>query len=244
MNVCTAGGGEMHLINGEHVTVWGDSLGKGVVWNETRARYGYVEETAADIVQQKLGCTVDNRSKFGCTAPMGMKLIERDLAGRVTCDAALIEYGGNDCNFDWASIAAAPEGEHLPATSPDVFAQTIRCMVARIRQADIRPILMTLPPIHPERYFHFFVGDKLNGDNVLRWLGDVWQIYRYQELYSLMIADIARDMQVQLFDLRARCLAERDFIRRCLCEDGLHMNAAGQRFVGEQMCALALAANK
>ena len=233
----------MRTISGERVTIWGDSLGKGVVWNAARSRYGYAEETAVDIAKRQLGCEVENRSKFGCTAPMGLELIEHALHAHEACDAALIEYGGNDCNFDWASISATPEREHLPATLPETFQQTLHKIVDMLRGAGIRPILVTLPPIDPERYFRFFVGDKLNAANVLQWLGDVWQIYRFQEMYSLLIADVAREERVQLFDLRARCLAEKRFLRTCLCEDGLHMNAAGQRFAGEALIKLALEEN-
>ncbi len=224
----------------EHIVLWGDSLGKGVVWNAERARYGYAKLSAASIVERKLCCIIDNRSKFGCTAPMGMELIRQGLTSALTCDAAIIEYGGNDCNFNWAEISERPNEQHRPNTLPEQFRNTLCGMVEMLRSSCIRPILMTLPPINAERYFRFFVGDTLNASSITDWLGDVWQIYRYQEMYSLMIIDVARSLHVQLLDLRSRCLAMPNFIHDYICADGLHLNEQGQVFAGEQLSALAL----
>ncbi len=231
----------MEVRQGERVILWGDSLGKGVIWNEQRGRYGYVSVNAVQVVAGRMGITIENRSRFGSTAPQGLELIERDIGHGLRADAAVLEFGGNDCNFDWACISAAPEAQHDPATPPERFLDTLRQMVATLRTHGIRPILMTLPPINAERYFHFLVGDNLNGDNILRWLGDVHRIYRFQEMYSSMAVRVARELNSELIDLRTRCLATPDFVTRLLCADGLHMNEDGQRFAGNEVTSLLLA---
>lgn len=230
----------METIEKETVMLWGDSLGKGVVWNGARKRYGYTDLPAAEVAAEKLGINIVNRSKFGITAPQGLAIMEHDLTNGVTCDAAAIEFGGNDCNFQWAEIAADPMRQHDPATLPEAFAKTLTSMVENLLDRHIRPILLTLPPINAERYFHFFVGDKLNGDNILRWLGDVQQIYRYQEMYSHMVEKVGEAFGVRILDLRMRCLNKWNFTTELLCEDGLHMTPEGQRFVGEQVAQLVL----
>lgn len=229
----------MQRIHDKRVLLLGDSLGKGVVWDAERARYGYAEQTAATVAQCRLGCSIDNRSRFGSTATAGCRLLDTALSSPPAYDAALLEFGGNDCNFDWAAISSAPDARHDPNTRPAQFADALQSMISRLRDAGIRPVLTTLPPIDPERYFRFLVGDRLNAENLLGWLGDVWQIYRFQEMYSLIIADIAHSMQVRLLDLRVRCLAVPGFIRDYICADGLHLNALGQQFAGEQLADLA-----
>lgn len=224
----------------ETVVVWGDSLAKGVVWNNERKRLGYSKATAADVAAKRLGIEIVNRAKFGYTAPQGLEMMERDIAEGIVCDAALIEFGGNDCNFKWAEISERPTAHHEPATTPDAFLASMRGMVRWLVKRGIRPVLMTLPPIDAERYFRFLVGDKLNANNILRWLGDVHQIYRYQEMYSLLIEKVAREFQVRLIDLRQRCLAKRGFLKDLICEDGLHLNDEGQQFIGEQIAELVL----
>lgn len=234
----------MELSVKETVVIWGDSLAKGVVWNEARKRHAYSKTTAADVVAQRLGIEIVNRSKFGCTAPQGLEMMERDVESGICCDTALIEFGGNDCNFDWAAISAHPEETHLPATSPEEYLVSIREMARRLLRKGIRPMLMTLPPIDAEKYFRYLAGDKLNRANILRWLGDVQQIYRYQEMYSLMVEKVAMELSIQLIDLRSRCLAERRFFRDMLCEDGLHLTEDGQLFIGEQIAQLLLQEQK
>lgn len=222
----------------ETVMIWGDSLAKGVVWNEVRKRHAYSKTTAAEIASERLNIEIINRAKFGCTAPEGLELMEREIEGGARCDTALIEFGGNDCNFDWQAISDRPDDVHSPVTPPEEYQKSMRAMVKRLLKQGIRPVLMTLPPIDAERYFRYLVGDKLNRDNILSWLGDVQQIYRYQEMYSLLVERIAREFSIRLIDLRSRCLAERNFFRDMLCEDGLHLTEEGQRFVGEQIAQL------
>lgn len=222
----------------ETVVIWGDSLAKGVVWNEVRKRHAYSKTTAVQVASERLNLTIINRAKFGCTAPEGLEIMEREIEDGIACDTALIEFGGNDCNFDWKAISEHPEAEHLPATSPQAYMESMRTMVRRLLKQGIRPILMTLPPIDADRYFNFLAGDTLNRANILKWLGDVQQIYRYQEMYSLLVEKVAREFSIQLIDLRAQCLMNKTFFRDMLCEDGLHLTEEGQRFVGEQIAQL------
>ena len=226
----------MEQLAKETVVIWGDSLAKGVIWNDARKRHAYSNPTAADIAAERLGIEIINRSKFGCTAPEGQQIMERDVKSGITCKTALIEFGGNDCNFNWAAVSDHPEEEHFSATPPDAYLESMRAMVRWLIQRNIQPVLMTLPPIDAERYFRFLVGTRLNPKHILRWLGDVQQIYRYQEMYSMLVEKVAREFSVQLIDLRQKCLEYHGFVKRMICEDGLHLTEAGQRFMGETIC--------
>lgn len=228
----------MEQLAAERVVIWGDSLAKGIVWNEARKRHAYCETTAADIAAKRLGIEIVNRAKFGCTAPQGLEMIERDTENGIACQAAVIEFGGNDCNFNWAEISERPEEQHEPATSPEAYQESIRGMVRSLFSRGIRPVLMTLPPIDAERYFRFLVGDRLNAKHIMHWLGDVQQIYRYQEMYSLLVEKVAREFSIRLIDLRQKCLENRGFVKEMICEDGLHLTQSGQLFIGEAIADL------
>ncbi len=231
------------LVSG-NVVVWGDSLAKGVIWNEARKRHAYSKTTAVDIAAERLGIEVVNRSKFGVTALQGLELLEHDVDGGIACDTAVLEFGGNDCNFNWAEISEHPDKQHAPATPPEQYLSSMRNMARWLIQRGIRPVLLTLPPINAERYFRFLVGNRLNAKNILFWLGDVQQIYRYQEMYSLMLEKVARELSIRLIDLRSRCLGKRGFSNEMICQDGLHLTEAGQLFVGEEIAQLVIADRK
>lgn len=222
------------------VVVWGDSLAKGVVWNPQRGRHAYCDCPAIKVAEEKLGMTIVNRAHFGFTAEQGLIRMAQDLEDGLTCDAAVIEFGGNDCNFNWEAISLDPDAPHEPVTPPAQFVDILRRMVQKLIDHGIRPVLMTLPPIDAEKYFRFFVGKKLNGANILKWLGDSHQIYRFHEMYSLLIERVGREFQVNVLDLRTRCLARKGYLKEMLCEDGLHLSEAGQLFVGEQLAEIAI----
>jgi acyl-CoA thioesterase-1 len=228
----------MDQLAADRVIIWGDSLAKGIFWNEARKRHAYCETTAADIASRRLGIEIVNRAKFGCTAPLGLEMIERDTLSDIACRTAVIEFGGNDCNFNWAEISERPEEQHQPVTSPQAYQESLRGMARSLISRGIRPVLMTLPPIDAARYFRFLVGDRLNSKHIMHWLGDVQQIYRYQEMYSLLVEKVAREFSIRLIDLRQRCLENRGFVKEMICEDGLHLTQAGQFFIGDAIVDL------
>ena len=57
-----------------------------------------------------------NRSKMGATISKGESLVQHDLNRGLEADYALVAYGGNDSDYDWAAIDADPAGDHRPRT--------------------------------------------------------------------------------------------------------------------------------
>ena len=213
------------------VIVWGDSVAKGVVYDEARGRYVLSPTTAAAIAGEQLGLEIVNRSRMGATVAEGERMMQADLARGLTADMAIIEYGGNDCDFDWRAISEAPDAAHDPKTPAPLFAEKLRGMIATVADAGIEPMLVTLPPIVSGRYFDF-ISRGLDAGHILRWLGDKDHIYRYHERYSVMISRIARECGCRLLDLRGEFLALWNS-ERLFCFDGIHPNEEGQRFMGD-----------
>lgn len=145
------------------------------------------------------------------------------------CDAAIIEFGGNDCDFNWKEISENPEKQHTPNTPLNVFSENLKFMISTLKSHGVTPILMTLVPLVPERYFKF-ISKNLNADNILKWLGDVGFLYRWHESYSSEIINIARSENCLLLDIRSRFLTEHNY-QRFLCDDGIHPNIQGQQFM-------------
>lgn len=213
------------------IGVWGDSVMKGVIYDERRGKYALLPENGADRASRKLGLTLFNRSRMGCTVTKGLSLLKKDLQHAQTgCDAALIEFGGNDCDYDWEQVALAPDAEHQPKTPLPQFVASLREMIQLVRQKGMEPVLMTLPPIHAQRYFDFFTRTGLSGENILHWLGDVQHIYRWHERYSLAVSRVAQECGCPLADVRDAFLAERDY-GDLLCADGIHPNAKGHALI-------------
>ena len=206
------------------VMIFGDSILKGVVLGEDGKSYKVSGELGLD----DLGVTVENRSRFGCTSGKGFAMLDRCLDRGERPAAVLLGYGGNDADFNWAEVAAQPEAEHQPHTPLAQFAALYRGAIERLRSLDIKLALITLPPVCAERYFRWITRTGLAADAILRWLGDVEAIYRYQERYSRMLERIAFETGCPCIDLRGALLQNRR-LEDYYCADGIHPNEAGQR---------------
>ena len=160
------------------ISLWGDSIGKGVMYDAQRGRYAIYGDNLFSLLKKSLDIPVDNYAVMGCTAPVGEERMRR--AELREGSLAVIEFGGNDCDMPWADISAAPEGEYLPKTPLDKFCDSVRGMIYRAREQGATPVLVTPPPLDAGRYFNW-VSRKLNADNILDYLGDVQYIYRWQE---------------------------------------------------------------
>ena len=164
---------------------------------------------------------------MGATVTKGLSLVEHDVQRGMDARWALVAYGGNDSDFDWEAIAAAPEQEHLPHTVLPEFIEKLRCAVQELASAGVQPVLMTLPPIDGQRYFQF-ISRRADGGSILRWLGDVGRIYRHQELYSDAVAALAMTEGLPLIDVRRQFLPMRD-LPRYIAADGIHLTMTGYR---------------
>ena len=139
----------------DKIIVWGDSVAKGVIYDENRGRYCLSKNSAVKIISETLGVEIVNRSKMGLTANDAVTIMEKDIANGLVGDAAIIEFGGNDCDFDWRAISSAPDSIHIPKTTVELFEEKMKLMINKVREAGMEPYLVTLPPIDSERYFDF-----------------------------------------------------------------------------------------
>jgi lysophospholipase L1-like esterase len=98
-------------------------------------------------------------------------------------------------------------------------------------------VLLTLPPIDSRRYLRFICRDGLSRENILRWLGDVDAIYRWQEKYSAMVGAIAAEEGLRVIDLRGCFLRDGHSPEELLCEDGIHPSRLGQSLIFRTLSA-------
>lgn len=175
------------------------------------------------------GIQIHNHARFGCTIRKAIGWIRRDCeeSGKPE-DSVVLEFGGNDCDYDWARISQNPALRIQCKTPPEEFAALYREALALIRQSGRRPVAMTLPPIHSLRYLNFVCRNGLIKENLLRWLGDAGAIGRRQRLYSELALQVAREEQAEVIDLRAAFPQDETALAELLCEDGIHPNQKGQ----------------
>lgn len=217
------------MIAVQNISLWGDSIGKGVIYDEARGRYAILRDNCVNLLSKKLDCRIENHAVMGMTALQGVeRMADVHLHAGGT---AVLEFGGNDCDMPWKEVSEAPAKNHQPKATIPQFIEAMGTLVNRVRAAGMKPVLVTPPPLDAERYFEW-VSRGLNADAILDFLGDVQHIYRWQERYAVAVRDVAAMTGCRLLDLRYDFLDVRS-IKDYLCLDGIHPNARGHELLAQ-----------
>lgn len=214
------------------VAVFGDSILRGVLLDSDAKKYYFISDKHFKDFENRFSLKLLNRSSFGCVIEKGYKKIRSMLAGNPSCTAVVLEYGGNDCDFNWEEVVNEPERIHIPKTPLDVFKDTYRKIIVDLKDRGIKPICMSLPPIDGEKYFNWITRNGLCKETLLKWLGDTQTISRHQELYSLAATEVALEEGTAFIDIRSAFLRRRDY-RSLICQDGIHPNEDGHKLISE-----------
>ena len=137
----------------EHAFIYGDSLLKATMPDADMRYHFHLPEVMAQYPSDRL--EVVNRAKMGSTISKGLSLVEHDVQRGMDARWALVAYGGNDSDYDWAAIAADPAADHQPHTKRETFRQTLSDMLKVLYRQGVQPVLMSQPPNDPRPYLRF-----------------------------------------------------------------------------------------
>jgi len=212
------------------IAVYGDSILKGIVTGTSDKRYEVLKENSLALASEKLGFTLYNYSVFGNVISKAQKTLNYNLSKGLSADAVIIESGGNDCDHDWILMSKDPLNPPDHRTPLDDFMRILDEMVHTVREHKMTPILMTMPPIVAERWYKT-ICNGANPDVIRDYLlGDIQDLYRKHELYSLCITEYAWKNNIQFVDMRKAMLELYDY-REEMCLDGIHPNAQGYAYM-------------
>ena len=208
------------------IYLWGDSIGKGVIYNPDRRRYCLARERCETQLRRR-GVPLISHARMGATIRDGYADFVAD--GARGDGLAVIEFGGNDCDLDWRAVSEAPGVFHDGRTPLAEFAEMLRLFVRGADARGMEPVLVLPPPIYPERYFDW-VCRGLDRERVRQYLGDVGHIGRWHGCYVEAIRAAAADTGCGVLDLYTPFIAARDY-PALICADGIHPSEAGQDLI-------------
>ena len=215
---------------------FGDSIIKGVVLDrntEGGIHYSALEDNFTEQCGKRLGLAIDNYGRFGCTVSVGEKILNRHLEQISRSDYTFMEYGGNDCDFNWAEIGNDPEAKHNPNTDLRTFSLTYKSLIDKVRYLGSKPMLFSLIPLVSDRYFAHVTRsmDQRGKDNVLKWLGgDTEGINNWHEIYNLQIFKLGIALDIPVIDITSAFLSKKTF-SDYMCADGIHPSMQGQGLI-------------
>lgn len=212
------------------ICVLGDSIAKGVVYDEVKKRYVFLKNSCINMIQQNSGIEINNCSSFGCTVTKGENMLEKIEGELGEYDYTFVELGGNDCDYNWAKVAEDPYKKHDCNTPLEVFREKYAEIIEKIMHAGSKPVLVTLPPIDSARFFDW-ISKGLNKDNILKFLGDVDHISRWQSMFNDAVKQLSKYYNLPLYDIRSIFFDNKKKIADYLCKDGMHPNEEGHKLI-------------
>lgn len=212
------------------IVVFGDSISRGVIFDEEKHRHSLLLDSFTNLVKQHLAGVVINAAKFGSTLVDGLQRLQNDVLQKKP-DIVLIEFGGNDCDFPWEEMAADPSILRQPKTERKTFYELLKELVTKLNEMEIVPVLVSLPPLDAEKYFRWVSkNSELAQQNILKYIGSVSRIYSWHEQYNAAILRVAEETKTRLIDIRSSFLETEDYTK-LICLDGIHPNSEGHRVI-------------
>ncbi|MCB2294858.1 SGNH/GDSL hydrolase family protein [Clostridium algoriphilum] len=212
------------------IVAYGDSITRGIIYDDKKSKYATLKENFTSIIENKIKGPVYNAGKFGNTIMRGARKMYNDVIKK-SPDMVLVEFGGNDCDYKWDEIAKNPDMEYKPNTDIITFRETLLTMIDTLKTNHILPVLMTLPPLDPLKYFKWIAKeDSFAEENILHWLGTKERLFTWHNSYSKMITQVANETSTVLIDVRSEFLKHSDY-SKFLCKDGIHPNIEGQSLI-------------
>lgn len=209
---------------------YGDSITKGIIYDDEKSKYATLKENFTSILGDKMKGPVYNAGKFGNTIIRGARKMYNDVIKK-SPDIVLIEFGGNDCDYKWDDIAKYPDMDYNPNTDIFTFRETLSEMIDTLKINHILPVLLTLPPLDPLKYFKWITKeDSFAEQNILHWLGTKETLFNWHSSYNKIITEVANETGTMLIDVRAEFTKHSDY-SQFLCKDGIHPNMGGQSLI-------------
>lgn len=201
----------------ECVRIFGDSILRGVLY----------ENGGYHLCRDRMnvpGVLLKNECRMGADSRKGLALTSRAAESCNRDTLALLEFGGNDCNYDWKRISEDPSLVLNCMVPPEEYCKNLKEMVSVLSRTGAQVAICTLAPID-ETQFMNYISHGLSYDNILHWLGTIHRLYEWQEYYSQLAEETAKRSGCRLIDLRSAIDVQKR--GELFCADGIHPTESG-----------------
>jgi acyl-CoA thioesterase-1 len=209
--------------------LFGDSIAKGITYNNQRLQM--TDMTPIDYLKRDYGIEVNSFATYGQTL---IRLDQKEIIKKEIAKLDLnqehyviLAIGGNDADYDWATVSKSPLKHHEPKTPLIEFEKLLTYYVSYLKSLGIKVMLFTTVPLISKRYFEEVICKMADKEAILTFFNqDIEMISRHQEAYSHVIAKIAYQYNSILVDIRTKLL-HNSLYNDYLSKDGVHPNQKG-----------------
>jgi lysophospholipase L1-like esterase len=211
------------------ILCFGDSLTRGVSFVNGRLRI--LKNNYPNVLQDLFNKTnkgdediqVINKGVFNDNSNLLIERLELDVI-REKPEFVIIEIGGNDCDFTWTEVSQKPNENHEATVPLERYISNLVSIVEKVRKEGITPILSTLPPLDPVRYYQRITRNF--SSQVSNWICKAGGIEYWHSKYNRAIKKVAEELDVKLIDVRNAIQCAGD-INNLISDDGIHLTERG-----------------
>lgn len=212
--------------------IFGDSIMRGVIYSEEKGKYKLCNDHKFTSFINS-GITVTNNARMGFTIRDGLNAIKKRISYFEPESIVMLSFGGNDCDFNWKEISENPKGLFEPNTKSEDFISMYSDAIDLVRKKGATPVICNIIPIDAEKYMSW-ISRGLDKSAILKWLGDVSMLSRWQEYYNIMLDKIAIIKNCELLDIRSVFLRSHNF-KSLLGADGIHPTQLGYDIIKKEI---------
>ena len=216
------------------LVVFGDSILKGVVTIPgSNKLFDVTENDSLTLAQKKLGFELDNRTIYGNITSKGLLKLQKFFEKGGEADFCIIEFGSNDCDYDWnifAPDAIVPDAAEIkPKVPMTEYLENLTQMVKLCRDNKVTPLMMGLIPYVCDDWFKTIIKGQ-NEAAILNFLnGTPETLGKNQLAYKKAQADFVEASNVQFLDPWEIFAGHKEY----MCYDGIHPNEKGYELLSE-----------
>ncbi|WP_241654927.1 SGNH/GDSL hydrolase family protein [Sporolactobacillus shoreae] len=205
------------------IVCFGDSVTRGITF--VSGRFKIIRDNYPTLLQRFLGNQdeVVNKGVFNDNSDLLVKRLDKDVL-QLHPDLVLINVGGNDCNFRWDQVAKLPEEEHVPIVPLNRYLSNIRQMTQRISASGAVPVVLSLLPLDPARYYHSLMDHYSH--SIGHWISCCGGIEHWHGMYNRSLREMVQKLGLPTVDIRSAFKNKGNF-SELINEDGLHPTAKG-----------------
>ncbi|MFB6467162.1 SGNH/GDSL hydrolase family protein [Cytobacillus sp. Hz8] len=216
------------------IICFGDSLTRGVSF--VKGRLKIIKENYPNFLQELFSSSPEetriiNKGVFNDNSDSLVQRLEKDVIKQHP-DYTIIEIGGNDCNFIWKNVAEMPEEKHLPIVPLERYIENVKTIISRLKEEGITPVILTLPPLDPVRYYQYLVN--LYGKSISHCISTVGGIEHWHGLYNRALNSFVDGMDAFKIDVRT-ALKKAGDLSQLISDDGIHLTSKGYQELSQSI---------
>ncbi|TKC15329.1 SGNH/GDSL hydrolase family protein [Robertmurraya kyonggiensis] len=221
------------------IICFGDSLTRGVSF--VKGRLKILKNNYPKVLQELFlnnnkgqydeDIQIMNKGVFNDNSDLLISRLDRDVIQEKP-NYVIIEIGGNDCDFAWAEVAKNPTDLHEATVPVERYINNLKSIVIKIKEAGITPILSTLPPLDPVRYYERITENF--SSQVSDWICKVGGIEHWHSSYNRALKKLAEELDVMSIDVRSAIKWAGDF-KDLISDDGIHLTEIGYKVFAEEI---------